>query len=317
MCQVGDPMADYSLDFQVSHDEQAESCSIRFRCFDTPNEVTVYGSMGDPHAAERLLLDARAMCLELHRLWSFSLPCSDIARLNAGSGRIAVDSRTADILALMKGFHEIEPAFDFTIGPVSYLWKRASRLPSQGEIAEAMAHVGAGKVSVDGRVVVKDDPFAQVDVGGAAKGYAADALVDLFRARGIACADIDLGGNLYLLGSHLEGRPWRVSVRVPEGVSVDPIVVEVMDGAAVTSGSYERFVEIGGVRYQHIIDARNGWPCESDVISATVFAKSALQADLLATTACLLGSRGFAGLVERHPDCHFVVITSDGTVMRS
>lgn len=309
-------MADYSLDYEVSHDEHVGSCTVRFRCFDTPNAVTVHGFSGKPHEAERVLLDVRATCLDFHRLWSFSSPGSDISRLNAGSGRIAVDPRTADIIARMKAFHEAEPSFDFTIGPVSYLWKGASRLPLQDEIEDAMAHVGAGKVLVDGDTVVKDDPFAQVDVGGAAKGYVADVLADLLRARQVSCADIDLGGNLFLLGSHPEGRPWRVSVKVPEGIAVDPIVVEVTDGAAVTSGSYERYVEIGGVRYQHIVDARTGWPCESDVVSATAFSPSALKADLLATTACLLGSGGLLGLAERHPDCRFVAITFDGTVIR-
>ena len=310
-------MADYSLDFQFFHNERVGSYTIRFRCFDTPNAVTLYRFSGGLREAERVLLDARAICLDYHRLWSFSTPESDIARLNAGVGRIRVDSRTADIVSRMKVFHEIEPAFDFTIGPASFLWKQANRVPTNDELAVAMAPVGAGKISVDGCVIVKGDPHAQVDVGGAAKGYVADVLENLFRVRGIACANINLGGNLYLLGNHPEGRSWRVSVKVPDGISVSPIVVEVSDEAVVTSGSYERFVEIDGKRYQHIIDARTGWPCESDVVSATVFSRSAFQADLLSTTACLLGSSGFASLVKRHPDCRFVALVSCGTVLRS
>ena len=84
----------------------------------------------------------------------------------------------------------------------------------------------------------------------------------------------------------------------------------------MTSGSYERFVEIEGKRYQHLIDPNTGWPSESDIISATVIAGSSLQADMLATTACLAGSTGLEALANRHPDCSFIAILADGTVLR-
>ena len=93
--------------------------------------------------------------------------------------------------------------------------------------------------------------------------------------------------------------------------------LELTDEAAVTSGSYERFVEIDGRRYQHIVDASTGYPVESDVVSATVVAPHALEADLLATTACLVGSRGLPDLAMRHPACRFVVITDDARVLRA
>ena len=94
-------------------------------------------------------------------------------------------------------------------------------------------------------------------------------------------------------------------------------MVNISNKSAVTSGSYERFVDIEGKRYQHIIDPRTGWPSESDIVSATVIADSSLQADMLATTTCLAGSEGFFELALRHPDCDFIAILVDGTVLRS
>ena len=70
-------------------------------------------------------------------------------------------------------------------------------------------------------------------------------------------------------------------------------------------------------RYQHIIDPRTGWPSDSGIVSATVIADSSLQADMLATTTCLAGSEGFFELALRHPDCDFIAILADGTVLRS
>jgi thiamine biosynthesis lipoprotein len=96
-------------------------------------------------------------------------------------------------------------------------------------------------------------------------------------------------------------------VRIPAGVNAGPVILEVEDCSVVTSGSYERFIEIDGKRYQHLIDARTGWPAESDLVSATVVSPSSLQADLLATTALLSGSAGIDALRGRHPGCCFTV----------
>lgn len=348
---------DFSNDFSIEYDEGKRSCSLRFRCFDTPNSVTVFGVAQPDYAMEELLQAVRRACLRLHALWSFSLEGSDVALLNEPVAHVKVHEETARLIQCMKEFNGVEPAFDFTVGAVSFLWKKARRLPEERELARALANVGAGKVSVVGPdggeacgrarggahetipgaldvamvsgitcdrmgetaagawEVVKAREGVRVDVGGAAKGYAADMVADMLRKAGVKSADVDLGGNLYMIGSHPTGRPWRVSVRIPEGVNADPVIVEVVDKSVVTSGGYERFTEIGGKRFTHIIDARTGWPVESDLASATVVAESSLQADMLATTAVMLGSTGLPGLSERHPGCEFIAIRQSGEVL--
>ncbi len=300
-------MASYSNDFQIVHDEAYGSHEIHFHCFDTLNSVTVFGT-DDLAKAEALLHEARQMCLDFHRLWSFTLESSDIARINKPVSQCRVDFRTIMLLGAMKTFHEIEPSFDFTVGPVSYMWKHAEHVPSDAVLAGALEHVGATKVSVEGDVVIKSDPLTQVDVGGAAKGFVADTLTAHLRLAGIESARIDLGGNLFMLGLHPSGRLWRVSTRLPKGVFGEAPIVEVRDKAVVTSGSYERFVEIDGKRYHHIIDSSTGRPSKSDILSATVVAASALQADMLATAALLAGKGGIAGLKSRHPEAEILII---------
>lgn len=295
-------MADYSDNCQIACNESHGTCTVSFHCFDTFNTVTVFKDAAAGVDIEPLLREVHRECLQLHRLWSFSLEGSDVARINAASGRCEVDFRTAMLLSAMKAFHEREPLFDFTIGPVSYVWKHAEQVPSDEELSAALEHVGAEKVRVEGDAVAKADPLAQVDVGGAAKGFAADAVAARLRLAGVRSAKIDLGGNLHMVGSHPSGRPWRVAVRLPEGCDAERPVIEVRDKAIVTSGSYERFAEIDGVRYHHIIDAVTGRPSESGIVSATVVAASALQADMLATTALLVGAEGIAALQARHPE---------------
>lgn len=308
-------MADYSSECQIVRNDSDGSCTVSFHCFDTRNTVTVFGDSAARANVESLLRDVHKACLELHGLWSFSLDDSDVARINAAPARCKVDFRTAMLIAAMKAFHDAEPLFDFTVGPVSYLWKHAERVLSDAEVAAALAHVGAEKVAIEGDAVVKADPLVQVDVGGAAKGFAADAVAAHLRLAGITSARIDLGGNLYMLGSHPSGRPWRVAVRVPEGVRAKNPVVEARDKSVVTSGSYERFVEIEGRRYHHIIDATTGKPSASDIVSATVVAASSLQADMLATTVLLAGSSGIESLKSRHPEAGITAFTCDGAVL--
>lgn len=308
-------MGDFSKDFQVAYSVEPDACTIRFRCFDTPNSVTIFGGAGGGRDVEEVLLEVRRACLGFHRIWSFSLAGSDIARLNEPVSAVRVDARTSQLLSAMKAFHDEEPTFDFTVGPVSFMWKRAARAPSDAELSAALEHVGPSKVTIEGSMVSKADPLVQVDVGGAAKGFVADSIAALLRQAGVVSADIDLGGNIYMLGEHPSGRAWRVAVRVPEGVDARRPVVEVRDRSVVTSGSYERFVEIDGKRYQHIVDPRTGRPSETDIVSATVVAESSLLADMLATTALLGGTAGLEGLAERHPGVSIIAITSCGDVV--
>ncbi|MBQ9001562.1 MAG: hypothetical protein IJ087_06895, partial [Eggerthellaceae bacterium] len=101
----GDDMPDFSKDFQVFYDDARDACTIRFRCFDTPNAVTVVGGVREGQHVEDVLLDVRRECLDFHRLWSFSLVGSDIERLNEPVGSVEVDFRTALLLSGMKAFH--------------------------------------------------------------------------------------------------------------------------------------------------------------------------------------------------------------------
>jgi len=308
---------DYSDTCSFLHGGASGMHEVRFHCFDTPNSIAVYAPSWSEQGAQDLLGQLWRLCLDLHSLWSFSLEGSDIWRINRKEGRTSVSDITAQLLEAMTAFHAAEPLFDFTIGRLSYLWKRAEHGPDERTVAKLLDFTGAHRVRVEGSTVVKDDPRVQVDVGGSAKGAAADLIAAKLREAGIRSARIDLGGNLYLLGAHPDNRPWHVDIAVPATIDTIPVEIEVEDASVVTSGSYERFVVIDGKRYQHIVDPRSGWPAQSDVVSATVVAESSLQADMLATTALLAGSHQLEALAARHPGCAFIELLEDGSVCRA
>jgi thiamine biosynthesis lipoprotein len=130
------------------------------------------------------------------------------------------------------------------------------------------------------------------DFGGIGKEYAADRAATLLAERGIARALVDLGGDVRALGAQEGGAPWRVGIRHPRGARPDEAVaaIEVVDAAVATSGDYERFIEIDGRRYCHILDPRSGWPV-THWQSVSVVAPLAIVAGSCATIAMLLGAR--------------------------
>lgn len=307
---------DASSDFALSFNAKETAYTLSFFCFDTPNYIKIYGYDSANRDVEMLLLDVWRACLHMHKLWSFSTPRSDIHRANRRELECEVDTLTATLIRSMKDFHEQEPLFDFTVGPLSFLWKHAKRVPTQQRIEKAKESIGAEKVHVEGCCITKQSPYVKIDVGGAAKGAAADMIAASLRSKGVRSAEINLGGNLFLLGEHPEGRAWNVDIKIPEGIQAEAVRIEAKDESVVTSGSYERFVEIDGKRYQHIVDPRTGWPSTSDIVSATVVSKSSLQADMLATTTLLASSSGFDKLRARHPECRIIAICADGRILR-
>jgi thiamine biosynthesis lipoprotein len=127
----------------------------------------------------------------------------------------------------------------------------------------------------------------KVDLGGIVQGFAADRAGEILRARGVRSAIINIAGEILALGRPPLGRPWRVGIKDPRADGVIESV-DLEDGALSTSGDYEKYFELNGRRYAHIIDPRTGYPAR-DLASVTVFASSAAFADAMATAVAVMG----------------------------
>ncbi|MGE5541891.1 MAG: FAD:protein FMN transferase, partial [Bacillota bacterium] len=148
-----------------------------------------------------------------------------------------------------------------------------------------------------------------VDLGGIAKGYAADRAREIYVRRGIRSAIVDLGGDVVVVGLGPGGSPWRVGIQHPEerqGTLVG--VLRASNEAVVTSGDYERFVDTGGARYHHIIDPATGYPAQGGLTSVTVVCGDSTLADALATAVFVLGPERGSRLLHTLPGTGAVLV---------
>lgn len=260
---------------------------------------------------------------------------SDVARLNrqAGSNEVAIGRHAAAVLAYaLRVAEESGGAFDPTVGPLMSAWGFRRGLtnvphPTAAALGEALAQTGwtnivlSSHATPDGAesdfVPLADSAHAslrlagmQLDLGAIAKGYAVDLAYEAIRQQG-QCDDflINLAGNMRGLGTPSAARRgWCIGVRDPlhEGAWLGTIMLNDGEGIA-TSGNYERHVTINGQRYAHIIDPRSGHPVK-EMISVTVLAGSAMEADALSTALFVLDVEQRHTLLEKHPGCGAVYL---------
>lgn len=234
---------------------------------------------------------------------------SDVRRLNdAAPGEwVAVDPLTIRVVVEAKRWHVMtEGLFDPTIGPLKRLFRFDNaalvQWPSEQALDEARTRVGADKLLVDeeGMRLSWAAPGMYLDLGGIAKGFAADVAADILLGAGVENALISVGGEMRILGSKPGSppEPWEIGLTDPRGKGMT-YAASVTSRALASSGDYESFFEYEGRRYSHILDPRSGLPLPEKVAGATVsHPASATCADALATVMCILGSERGARFLE-------------------
>jgi thiamine biosynthesis lipoprotein len=236
-------------------------------------------------------------------------PESELSRLSrsAGGPPVKASADLFDVLARSKRMYERSGgAFDVTIAPVGRLWRRARRdrkLPDPSRIAEARQLVGSDKMVLDpaARTVRLTKPGMRLDVGGIAKGYAAQAGLEVLRSRGITRALVAAAGDIAVGDPPPDAEGWRIAIAPLDPKLGDhPPTLLLKNAAVSTAGDSERFVIIDGHRYSHIINPATGIGHE-DRAAVTVVAPDGATADALETTAYLLGPDRGLKLVDDTP----------------
>jgi len=205
---------------------------------------------------------------------------------------VQVSEDTYQVIKLAKMYNgETFGTFDISVYPLILMWRQMAqedRLPSRSELKAAKEDVGIENIRLhgDNTVEVLSDR-ASIDLGGIAKGYAIDEAARIFKENGFNNFMVDAGGDLYVGGHNCQKRPWRIGIKDPRNPKEILKIVAVSDVAIATSGDYERFFEIQGQKYSHIINPVTGYP-QKGVVSATVIAPSATEADVYATALCVL-----------------------------
>lgn len=277
--------------------------------------ITIYGM--DEEAAGAA---ASAALHELHRVESVMSAWaeeSEISHLNdaSGGGPFELSEELYSMIERSIGFSDItDGAFDITSGPLIALWGFRGgepSVPEKEQIDSVLALTGSRRIELDReKRTVTLPPGMRLDLGGIGKGYAVDRCAEILRSMGAHSALINLGGNMYALGSP-EGREyWSIGIRDPRGG--DSVVGKLLlrDEAVATSGNYENFVIMEGKTYGHIIDPRTGLTA-AGLLSVTVVAPTAIEADALSTGMFVLGLEDSAPIIELNPSIRAVFALDD------
>ena len=307
---------------ETSGPNEAGMVTQRFFAFNTAIMLQAF-------APEQACLSAfgrvRKEARRFERLFSRTLPHSDISRLNRAKGATVEISRdTADLLECALSYcADSDGRFDITMGAAVQLWDlRRAIIPSQDALREAVAHVDWRGVRVWGaggrHFAQLVDPQAAVDVGGIAKGWIADRFTNTLVEAGLENFLINLGGNVVAHGEKPGGAAWNIGIRDPRNEGAIVGAVPLRDASAVTSGIYERCCEVDGMFYHHILSPETGMPVETDAAGATVIADRSVDAEGYSTTLLALGTARGLAFAREHPAIRKAIfVTRDSNVIES
>lgn len=281
----------------------------------------IYGPNAEPVAK---MVEAELKRLEC--LMSRYLDGTEVNRLNstAGISQTALSQDTYQVLEKAVYYSRLcSGVFDITAAPLIKLWgifTKDEHIPSPAAIDKVLPLVNYNDISLDSSSqsarLLK--PGQSVDLGGIAKGYAADKVLEIYRQNGIKAAFINLGGNVCSFGNKPDGSSWSIGIQHPYKVRGELIgALTTSDETVVTSGDYERYFEAGSSRYHHILDPRTGYPADSGVKSVTIIAKKSIEADALSTAIFILGLEKGLELLNKFRNCSTVIITTDKKVFFS
>lgn len=278
-----------------------------------PVEITLFGEEKSTFVEQIQAATERIDHLE--DLLSSFRPASPVSRLNrmAGEDGMVMDGEVLDVLSAGFQLHrETGGAFDMTIGPLVSVWRQAAALgvlPSDTAIQAALGLIGSEKIDFDqasGRVKLPMAGMA-LDLSGMGKGYIVDRIAELLRRRGSRRGMVNAGGDLYAFAP-AGTVPFKIGIRDPERGPADLLGwFSMREGGVATSGNYEKFFEIDGRRFGHILDPRSGRPAEG-TLSVTVLASTTMTADGLATGLYILGPEAGANLVNSLPGVEAIIL---------
>lgn len=279
------------------------------------NEVQVYSD--DSASADAAANAAIAEVKRIEAKYSRYLDDSVVSRINAAAGGapLRVDEETLGLLMFADAcFRQSEGLFDATSGVLRRAWNfKEARVPTQAELDVLLPLVGWDAVEISNAHVRLPRAGMQLDFGGFGKEYAVDRAARVMRDRGVESAMVNLAGDLAILGPQPGGAPWRVGIKHPRHDDKLLATVPVTSGALATSGDYERFIEVDGVRHCHILDPRTGRSARG-LQSVTVLAASCLVAGSATTIAMLKGREAGLAWLQELGLAHLAV-TDDATVV--
>ena len=255
-----------------------------------------------------------------HRLYDIYNSYDGIANIktiNESRSPVKVDGDIINLIEYGKNIYSLtDGKTNIAMGAVLSIWhdcrEDGTHLPEMSELISASEHCNPDDIVIDkasGTVFLSDEEMS-LDVGAIAKGYAAEMIAESLREKGISGYLISIGGNVCAVGAKPDGKQWTVGIEDPFGDGFCE-TVGVRDVSVVTSGSYQRYCELDGVRYHHIIDSDTLFP-ENRFVSVTVISGNSALADALSTALFNMNIEQGKALVASLEDTHAMWLTADG-----
>ena len=285
-------------------------------------EITVVAS--DSTQANKYIDSAVAEITRIEKLissWDINSQTSDINKY-AGIKPVKVDTELFNLIERAIGISNLtDGAFDISYASMDKIWKfdgSMTVMPSKEEINTSVEKVGYLNIVLD-----KDDNTVflkykgmKIGFGAIGKGYAADKAKELLMAEGVTSGIINASGDMNTWGKQSNGDDWKVAITNPMNKDKAFALLPITNGAVVTSGNYEKYVNFNGKRYTHIIDPRTGYP-STGIISVTVFAPKAEVADALATSVFVMGREAGLDRINQLPNIECIIIDDNGNILKS
>lgn len=265
--------------------------------FDTICDLKIYGTEEEFTSAVTTVRNIFTRTENLFSPWAEAYSSEEVRQLFHLARKIYLDS---------------EGAFDLTVGILAEIWgfrSKSYRIPERQEISRALNFVGLEKiVEEEDQLVVPEGVV--IDWGGIAKGWALDQAFQALQKEGISRGFINAGGDLICFGKNPDNQAWRIGIKHPRESGFLG-VLEISDLAVATSGDYQRYFEIKGIRYHHIFDPRTGFPARGKQ-SVTVIGPQAAICDALATALFVLKDAG--KLLSLYPDYGAIIVDDQGSL---
>jgi thiamine biosynthesis lipoprotein len=286
--------------------------------------ITIF-DMKKPSAADRVLNESFVLIDDLEKRVSVHKRDSEISVLNRDrAARLSPDS----LLILDKALavaRDSEGRFDPTVGRLVSLWDIGGenpRVPMQSEIDSVLPGISYRDIrrieDGEGDNVMILNPASRIDLGGIAKGHAADLVSEHLKSSGVRSAIINLGGNVQLVGTKPDGSKWKIGIQKPDDSRGEFMgILNTPETAVVTSGIYERFFVWEGKRYHHILDTADGYPVDNGLQSLTVICSTSTEADGLSTALFAMGMEKAAAYAEERDDLDIIAVNADNEVWAS
>ena len=277
-------------------------------------EISVYEK--DKDLAQLAIQNAFDEIQRMEKLMSTHIPTSEISQINQSAGLRTVSVSPEVLEVIRRALYwaeQTDGALDVSIGPVHELWDFDGdhpALPDKNTLAQELLKVDYRKIQIENQTVFLMDKGMRLHLGAIAKGYAVDQAINILQDSNIRHALINAGGDLKTLGKRPDQTAWKIGLQHPRRPESILASFSLTEKAVATSGDYQKYFDHEGARYHHILNPKTGYPV-TGVMSATVVAKTVMDADSLSTALFVMGAKKGLAFIDSLKDAEGLIMNQD------